>query len=94
MKAALTGEARGVLDAVAGVLLRCFFLLLAAQLFVWAVLFLAGDPIYGMYAFLFDISRKEYDLFMLYSLTALKVLNVVFFMVPFVAIKLMLRGGN
>lgn len=92
MGAALTEETRRVLDAVAGVLLMCFLLLVAAQLFVWVVLYLAGDPIYGMYSSLFDIPRKEYDLFLLYSLTFMKVLNVVFFMVPFAAIKLVLRG--
>ena len=86
MGAALTEETRRVLDAIAGVLLRCFLLL------VWVVLYLAGNPIYGMYSSLFDIPRKEYDLFLLYSLTFMKVLNVVFFMVPFAAIKLMLRG--
>jgi len=92
VKQPLSEEAVQILEAIAGTLLRCFLFLVVAQLFVWVVFFLAGDAIYQFHAMLFDIPRPAYDLFILSSLTFMKILNVVFFLVPFVALKLMLRG--
>jgi hypothetical protein len=94
MKQTLSEEALQIFDAIAGILLRCFIFMLIAQVFVWLVLFLAEDPLYQIYTKMFDLSKKEHDLFILYSLTFMKVLNVVFFLMPFLAIKLMLRGRN
>ncbi len=91
MKPALTEETRNVFDFIAGILLRCFIFMVVAQLFTWLVLLLAGDAIYQVYSALFDISRRQYDLFILSSMIFMKVLNVVFFLMPFAAIKLMLR---
>ena len=39
----------------------------------------------------FEITRAQYDLFVLYVLTFMKTLNVVFFLFPWVAIKLYTR---
>lgn len=94
MKLALSREAIHVFDAIAGVLLRCFLFLVLAQLVVWLALWLAGDPIYRMYAAMFDIARPDYDQLLFSSLILLKVLNVVLFLTPFIAIKLMLRGSR
>jgi hypothetical protein len=94
MKPALTREAIGVFDAIAGILLRCFLFLVVAQLVVWVAFWLAGDPIYRLYAAMIDIPRAEYDQLVLSSMLFLKVLNVVLFLTPFIAIKLMLRGRS
>jgi hypothetical protein len=94
MKPTLTREAIHVFDAIAGILLRCFLFLVLAQLVVWLALLLAGDPIYRMYAAMIDIPRQEYDQLLLSSLILLKILNVVLFLTPFIAIKLMLRGSR
>jgi hypothetical protein len=94
MKPTLTQEATHLFDAIAGILLGCFLLLVVAQLVVWLVLFLAGDSIYQIYSGVFEIPRPEYDQFLLSSLTLLKILNVVLFLTPFIAIKLMLRGSR
>ena len=94
MKQALSEEAFQILDTIAAILLRCFIFMVTAQVFVWLVLFLAEDTLYQIYSKMFDLSKKEYDLFILYSLTFMKVLNVVFFLMPFLAIKLMLRRRN
>ena len=79
-------------DAIAGVLLRCFVITVGAMLFTWFVVFLLGDVIYSIYSQLMEISRKEFDLFFLYTMTFLKALNILFFGIPFVAIKWYLRG--
>ena len=79
-------------DSIAGVLLRCFVITVGAMLFTWFVVFLLGDVIYSIYSQLMEISRKEFDLFFLYTMTFLKALNILFFGIPFVAIKWYLRG--
>jgi hypothetical protein len=56
--------------------------------------FLLNDVIYSIYSQLMEISRKEFDLFFLYTMTFLKSLNILFFGIPFVAIKWYLRGKH
>ncbi len=82
------------LDAVAGILLRCFVITVGAMLFTWLVVFMLGDVIYSIYSQLMEITRKEFDLFFLYTMTFLKALNILFFGIPFVAIKWYLRGNR
>jgi hypothetical protein len=94
MKQALPEETLRIFDTIAGILLRCFVFIVVAQVFVWLVIFLAEDALYQIYDKIFGLSKKEYDLFILYSLTFMKILNIVFFLMPFLAIKLMLRGRN
>jgi len=62
------------------------------MLFTWLVVFMLGDVIYSIYSQLMEITRKGYDLFFLYTVTFLKALNILFFGIPFVAIKWYLRG--
>lgn len=55
---------------------------------MWVVVLLGGDTLYQIYTtILIDMSRQDYDQFILYSLTLVKVLNVLFFLIPFLAIK-------
>jgi len=82
------------LDAVASILLRCFVITVGAMLFTWLVVFMLGDVIYSIYSQLMEISKKEFDLFFLYTMTFLKALNILFFGIPFVAIKWFLRGSG
>jgi len=80
------------LDAIANILLRCFVITVAAMLFIWLVVFMLGDVIYSIYSQLIEISRKEFDLFFLYTMAFMKSVNLLFFLFPFVAIKWYLRG--
>jgi len=80
------------LDAIASILLRCFVITVGAMLFTWFVVFMLGDVIYSIYSQLMEISKKEFDLFFLYTMTILKALNILFFGIPYVAIKWYLRG--
>lgn len=91
MKQALSEEALQIFETIAGILLRCFIIMVIAQVFVWLVLFLAEDTLYKIHSKMFDLSKKEYGQFILYSLTFMKILNVTLFLMPFLAIKLMLR---
>ena len=92
MEQPLSKETIQIFDAIAGILLRCFIFTVIALLFVWIVFLAMGDFIHQIYTNWFDISRREFDLFLLYSLTFIKALYVVFFLIPFLAIKHFLRG--
>jgi len=81
-------------NAIANILLRCFVITVGAMLFTWLVVFIFGDVIFSIYSQLMEISRKEFDLFFLYTMTFLKALNILFFGIPFVAIKWYLRGNK
>ena len=92
MSSTLSEDSIATLDAIADILLRCFIITVGAMLFVWFVVFMLGDVIFSIYSQLMEISRKEFDLFFLYTMTFLKALNILFFLFPFVAIKSYLRG--
>ena len=82
------------LDVIAAILIRCFVITVGAMLFTWLVVFILGDVIFSIYSQLMEISLKEFDLFFLYTMTFLKALNILFFGIPFVAIKWYLRGNK
>ena len=80
------------LDAVAAILIRCFFITAGALLFTWLVWFLLGDVVHAMYAQKLAMTREQFDIFFLYVMTFLKGANLLFFLFPFIAIKWYLRG--
>ena len=90
MSQTLSQEAIQIVEAIAAILLRCFLITFLALLFVWILIVFQGDYFYHLQLLFVHVSRPDFDLFLLYSLTFIKVLNVVFFLFPFVAIKLFL----
>jgi hypothetical protein len=80
-----------LLDAVAKVLLRCF-LLGYALLLLWFVLFIvAGDLIYRINGPLFGLSQHEVNLMHFYGIAFVKCCVILFFLFPYIAIRLVLR---
>lgn len=79
------------LEALASILGRCFCITVAALLFVWLVVIAFGEPVHRLHNMMIEISRPQFDLLVLVSLTFIKSLNVVLFLFPFVAIKHFLR---
>ncbi len=92
MNQPLSEGAATTLDTVADILLRTFFITVGAMIFTWVVWLVLGDFVHSIHARLFGITKKEFDLFFLYSMTVMKGLNLIFFGFPFVAIKWHLRG--
>ena len=80
------------LEVVAAILIRCFIITVGAMIFTWAVWLIMGDVIHSIHSQMYEITRKEFDLYFLYTMTFLKASNVLFFGIPFVAIKMYLRG--
>ncbi len=92
MSQPLSQEAIQIFEAIAAILLRCFLITFFALLFVWILIIFQGDYLYHLQTLFVDISRPDFDLFLLYSLTFMKVLNIVFFLFPFIALKLFVVG--
>jgi len=80
MSQQLSPEAIQIFDAIAAILLICFIITVLALLFVWILIVFQGDYFYQIQTLFVDVSRRDFDLFILYSLTFMKVLNVVFFL--------------
>ena len=85
MSEPLRGDTINSFDAIADILIRCFIITVGAMLFTWAVWLVLGDVVYDIHSQLYQITRTEFDLYFLYTMTFLKALNVLFFGVPFVA---------
>jgi len=84
-------ELNNLLDAVAGVLLRCFVLAFCLLLFSFVFYLLAADWAHSIHSRWFDISRHEFTLMYYYVMAFFKMASFLFFLFPYIAIKLILR---
>lgn len=83
-------EQNNLLDAVAGVLIRCFVLSICLVL-LWFVLYLlAADWAYSIHSRWFEISRYDFDVMCYYGMGITKIASFLFFLLPFISIKLIL----
>ena len=76
------------LDVIAGILIRCFLggmVLLAAWFAGFAV---AGDWIYRVHSQWFQVSRQAFDTIHYAGMAVTKIVNILFFLLPWIAIKL------
>lgn len=68
------------------------FLCNLALLLLWSLVFItAHDWMYGMNARWFNISIHEFDLLNYGLIGFLKIINIAFFLFPYLSIKLLLR---
>ncbi len=83
-----------LLDALAKVLLRCFvlgFLLLL----IWVVVFvLASDVIHNLHGKMFGLLPHELNLIHYCGIAFVKLCVFLFFLFPYIAIRLVLRKRN
>ncbi len=79
------------LDAVAGVFLRCFVLAFCLLLFSFVFYLLAADWAYSIHSRWFELSRHDFDLMNYYGMAFFKMASFLFFLIPYIAIKLILR---
>jgi len=93
------GEKNNITLEALATILGGSFLISYAILLLWFLIFLfAPDCLYGLNTKWFAINRKEFDLINYGGMAFLKIINLVFFLCPFLAIKLLLwkkrtRGG-
>ncbi len=79
------------LDYLAEILIRCFWysvVLLTISLLIFLV---AGDAAYEMHSTMYDISKHEFVLMYYYGMAFLKILMILFFLIPYIAIRVVLK---
>ena len=80
------------LEYLARVLIRCFLLSVALLAF-WGVCFLVIDDwAYGFHSRFFEMTRPQFDLIMYCGMAFVKLSAFVFFLVPYIALRLVLRA--
>ena len=84
-------ELNNLLEAAAGILLRCFILAFCLM-WLWFIFFLvAKDWAYSIHSKWFELSRLDFDLMLYQSMALFKMATLLFFLLPFISIKLILR---
>ncbi len=82
------------LEILSSILIRCFVIGVVFVTF-WFIFFLLGrDAAYMIHNNLFQISRHEYDLLNYYGMAFVKLCNFILFLIPYIAIKMVLRRRN
>ncbi|MHC4260409.1 MAG: DUF6868 family protein [Planctomycetota bacterium] len=84
-------EQNNLLEAVAGICLRCFVLAVCLLLLWFVFYLLAADWAYSMHSRCFDLSRREFELFCYGGSGLVKIFALLFFLFPYISIKLVLR---
>jgi hypothetical protein len=81
-------------DKLAKVLLRCGILGYVLLLLSVGIILIAGDPIYQLNGSLFGLSKHELELIIYECIVLMKVIVLVFFWIPWLAIRLVLRKAE
>lgn len=84
-------EQDNLLNRLAGIFLRCF-LLSYALLLIWFVFYLlAGEWAYSINSRWFELGRRDFNLVNYWGIAFTKVCAIIFFLFPYLSIKLVLR---
>jgi hypothetical protein len=84
-------QTNDLLDAIAGVLLRCVCLGFGLLIIWAAVYFAAGDLLFRLNGPLFGLTQHEVNLMHFYGIVFVKCLVLIFFLIPYIAIRLVLQ---
>jgi hypothetical protein len=84
-------EVNDLLDTLAKILLRCVVLGFLLLLLWFGAYLLAGDIAYGLQSRLFDLTRHELSLIHYCGMALVKSCVLLFFLFPYIAIRLVLR---
>jgi hypothetical protein len=80
-----------LMENLAGIFIRCF-LLIYALLLLWFISYLVGEDWgYNLTTQWFQVSKHEYDLLSYCGIAFVKICALIFFLCPYIAIKLVLR---
>jgi hypothetical protein len=84
-------EQDNLLLRAADVFLWCFLLSYALLIFWLVIYLLAGDWIYGVNARWFEVSMHDFTLVNYWGMAFIKLCAIVFFLVPYLSIRIVLR---
>ncbi len=81
-------------DMLAKVLLRCGVFGYLLLLLTFGVYMLAGETLYRLNGNLFSLSKHEFDLIIYGCIVSIKMIVLLFFLIPWLAIRLVLRKAK
>ena len=84
---------RDFFDTLGRVLLRCWIMSFALGLFSFVMFMLTGDLIDNIHGKMFGLTPHELDLVIYCGLGFFKLFVIIFFLFPWIAIRLVLRKG-
>ena len=87
-------EQNYLLENLAGIFIRCFFMIYALLLIWFVFYWVGGDWGYNLTSLWFQVSKHEYDLVCYYGIAFMKICVLTFFLFPYIAIKLVLRKNK
>ena len=90
----MTDSTRDFFDTLAKVLLRCWIISFALGLFSFVVFMLTGEIIDEIHGKMFGLSAHELDLIIYCGLWLFKLFVFIFFLFPWIAIRLVLRKAS
>ncbi len=82
-----------LLDTAAKILIRCFFLGIVILLYWGGIIIFAGDFVFSVHSVIFPISSQQFYAINYAGIAFTKVCVFLFFLLPYIAIKL-LRGKS
>lgn len=89
-----TQEQIGLFRMIAAVLLRCFLFSVALMMLSFICFLVAGDFAYSIHSRLFTLTRSQFDLLYYYSMALIKISAFMFFLVPYIAMRLVIRDAE
>jgi len=79
------------LHDLACIFLGCFFLSIALLFLTFVFYLVAGDLGFSIHSKFFEISMHNYDLLIYYGMAFIKMCAILFFLFPYISIKLVIR---
>ena len=83
-----------IFDTLSKVLLRCGIFGYLLLLLSVGMILITGDPIYRLNGSLFGLSKHEPELIIYECIVLMKVIVLLFFLIPWLAIRLVLRKAK
>ncbi len=90
----MTDSTRDFFDTLARILLRCWIIASALLLFSFVVFMLTGEMIHEIHGKMFGLTPHELDLIMYCGLGFFKLFVLIFFLFPWIAIRMVLKKAN
>ena len=90
----MTDSTRDFFDTLAKVLLRCWIISFALGLFSFVVFLLTGEMIDEIHGKMFGLSSHDLDLIIYCWMGLFKLFVFIFFLIPWLAIRLVLRKAD
>lgn len=87
-------ERDDLLESLSAFFGACFLMTFAFTLFWFFLYLVGGDWGYNITSKWFEVSRHDYDLMSYFGIAFIKIINILFFLFPYLSIRLLLRRNK